>query len=91
VSNLLWLALGLLVWCKRKPMLKLKFELSDEDWKKVNRFIRKQDKLTGTGANYGAIGGGYTYQFTPTSLGVIVKVENCVTKASINLTDFDSW
>ena len=65
------------------------FELSDDDCKRINEFIRKQDKVTG--GEYGAIGGAYTYHFTPTSLGVAVVIENTVTKAELDLTDYYSW
>lgn len=40
---------------------------------------------------YGTIGGSLTFKFTPTSLGAICVVEHNVTKATINLTDYDSW
>lgn len=39
---------------------------------------------------YGAIGGAFTYSFTPTSLGVIVKVTH-VDGGEIDLTDYMSW
>lgn len=52
---------------------------------------KMEDLWKGSGLPGGAIGGAYTYCFTPTSLGVIVVVKNCVTKEEINLTDFDSW
>lgn len=42
-------------------------------------------------AHYGTIGGGYTYSFTGTSLGEIVKVRNAVTKEEIDVTDYDNW
>lgn len=38
---------------------------------------------------YGAIGGAYTYSFTPTSLGMVVKVTNGLTNETIDLTDYD--
>lgn len=37
----------------------------------------------------GAIGGGLTYSFTPTSLGVIVKAK--YGEFTLDLTDYDSW
>lgn len=37
----------------------------------------------------GAIGGGVTYKFTPTSLGVITVVE--YGGESIDLTEYDMW
>ena len=39
----------------------------------------------------GAIGGGLTYSFTPTSLGIVVTVEESLTNEKLDLTDFDSW
>lgn len=42
----------------------------------------------------GAVGGGCTYEFSPTSLGTVCKVTFAAgTKfaATIDLTDYDSW
>jgi len=39
---------------------------------------------------YGAIGGDLTYQFTPTSLGVIIKVLH-VSGAELDITDYSLW
>lgn len=39
----------------------------------------------------GAIGGAFTYSFTPTTLGCVVKVYNATTKEEIDLTDYDMW
>jgi hypothetical protein len=42
----------------------------------------------------GAIGGGLTYEFTPTSLGVVFKViwgKGLPGEKSLDLTDYDSW
>lgn len=38
-----------------------------------------------------AIGGRYSYVFTPTSLGISMIVEDSLTKRRIDLTDYDSW
>jgi len=48
-------------------------------------------KMAECGAYYGTIGGGYTFTFTPTGLGTVVKVKNCVTGEELDLTDYDSW
>ena len=40
---------------------------------------------------YGAIDGAYTYSFSPTSLGCVVKVRNTVTGDEIDLTDYSHW
>lgn len=39
----------------------------------------------------GTIGGGLTYSFTPTGLGVIMTVKEAITGEELDLTDFDSW
>lgn len=43
----------------------------------------------------GSIGGGFTYEFTPTSIGTSVKVTFCkghpTYEATIDLTDYASW
>lgn len=38
----------------------------------------------------GAIGGGLTYQFSPTGLGMVVKVI-WYTGEELNVTDYDIW
>lgn len=40
---------------------------------------------------YGAIGGGLTYLFTPTGLGVVFEAEEYFTKNRLNLTKYDEW
>ena len=40
---------------------------------------------------YGAIDGAYTFSFTPTTLGEVIKVRNELTKEEIDLTDYDLW
>ncbi len=67
----------------------MKFEIPKECVERVNAFIEQEEKKTK--GHYGAIGGGYTYSFIPTGLGVIFKVKNNLTGAEIDLTDYDSW
>lgn len=56
------------------------------DWKK------EQDKIYESSAMYaGAIGGRYTYSFTPTGLGLIITVTNNITKDQIDLTNYEDW
>lgn len=65
------------------------FTISDDDMKKIAEFARAQDELTGK--RYGAIGGAYRYSFTPTSIGVVFKVENTVTGVVLDLSDYENW
>jgi len=39
----------------------------------------------------GAIGGVYTWSFTATTLGLVIKVTNNLNKEVIDLTDYDMW
>lgn len=39
----------------------------------------------------GAIGGFLTYSFTPTGLGVVIKVTHAITNEMIDLTLYDEW
>lgn len=39
----------------------------------------------------GASGGRYVYSFCPTSLGLVVKIRDEITKEEIDLTDYESW
>jgi hypothetical protein len=39
----------------------------------------------------GTIGGQYTYSFSNTSLGLILVVEDCVSRQRFDATDYDSW
>lgn len=39
----------------------------------------------------GASGGGVTYKFTPTSIGIVVKVQEQWTGKELDVTDYDTW
>jgi len=83
----------------------MNFSLSEEDHEKIREWCHEQDskwfyeneefasQFDGTPANpyYGATGGVLTYCFTPTSLGVIVKVRHGATSEELDLTDYESW
>ncbi len=40
---------------------------------------------------YGFIGGGLTYSFIPTSLGVILVVKEAITGEELNVNEFLGW
>jgi len=65
----------------------MNFKLDDNQQKKLDKWIKENipDKYTG------AIGGRFTYSFTPTSIGMIVIVEDCITKQGIDLTDYEGF
>jgi hypothetical protein len=39
----------------------------------------------------GACGGNLTYSFTPTTLGVVVKVYESLSRKTLDLTDYYEW
>jgi hypothetical protein len=63
------------------------FDLSPKQTLKLNKWKKAKDYSIYTGA----IGGRFTYEFTPTSLGVVVKVSDAVDKTSIDLTEYENW
>jgi hypothetical protein len=78
------------------------FQLTDNQREKVCTWSAEQDKKVieqqkGTGLEhpgmpyYGASGGALTYSFTPTSLGMILKVEHNLTHETIDLTEYSYW
>lgn len=64
----------------------MKFELTENELKKIENFIKK-----GKNECAGAIGGRYTYSFTPTTLGTIVIITDNLQKRELNVTDYDCW
>ncbi len=66
----------------------LRFELTDDQEKRVNEWIRDKHSFGG------AIGGEVTFSFTQTSIGMLQKVTFCGgTKKEnvLDLTDYDNW
>lgn len=61
------------------------FSVSKEQLRKLNAFSRKH-----VSCQRGAIGGAHTYEFSPTSLGVVVKLR-CHCGKSIDVTDYCDW
>ena len=40
---------------------------------------------------FGAIGGGVTYSFTQTGLGVVIKLTHAGTEEELDVSDYDLW
>ena len=62
------------------------FSLDENEQKKLNEWMANKSKKY-----VGAIGGRFTYSFTPTSLGCVVKVRDDIDKDEIDLTYYLSW
>jgi len=63
----------------------MKFELTEEQLKKVESWKKDKEKYTG------AIGGQFQYIFTPTLIGEIVEVKDLTTGEELNLTEYDKF
>lgn len=62
------------------------FTISDDQLKKLAEWMKsKPKKYTG------AIGGRFTYEFHPTSLGVVIKVKDETDQSEIDLSDYEDW
>lgn len=66
---------------------KIKIWMEGQD-KKVVDFQNKKNNTNYTQPYYGMTGDGYTYSFTPTSIGTFISVKNNATKEELEL-DFD--
>jgi len=66
----------------------MKFQLDNEQFKNYIEWDKKhQCKLKN---NIGAIGGRLTFSFTPTGLGVIIKVK-CACGEELDLSNYEEW
>ena len=62
--------------------------LDDDERKKLKPWlVEKLNAKTDTTA----IGGRFTYSITPTSLGCVFKVHDCMTNTEINITNYACW
>jgi hypothetical protein len=62
------------------------FSLSAEQFSAVKEWMAGHKKRYS-----GAIGGRYSYTFTPTGLGVIAKITDNATGEVLDVTDYDGW
>ena len=70
------------------------FELSSADYMRIGEWAAKQPKPP-VGEDglpmIGAIGGRWTYSFTPTSIGTIVKVKDGLYGGELDLSNYEDW
>lgn len=70
----------------------MKFELNRVEAERANAFIKAQDAKVSAQQGtkipyYGAASGAYSYIFTPTSVGTMIKIQNCITREEQDITD----
>ena len=68
------------------------FEIPLNDRNTVKLWIKSQDNIVANSQNkkypnYGAIGGVYSYSFTPTNIGTFITITNNITKEELKLED----
>jgi len=63
------------------------FVLTKEQQVKLAKWQEKHNLEYGTGC----IGGRYTFEFTPTSVGCIEICKDAITNSQIDLTDYENW
>lgn len=88
-----------LITCEAYTEWKPVFYMSKEQTEACNKWQEEHDKtkhMNSEGAKHsgvrysGAIGGAYTWSFTPTSLGTVVTIK-CSCGEKIDVTDYDDW
>ena len=62
------------------------FRLNDEQLKVLFEWQEKHHRRY-----LGAIGGTYTFSFTPTTLGTVIVVKNNSNGEEIDLTEYEDW
>ena len=72
-----------------KDKVVLTFEITEKQYKKYKRWRNAKKKKEGE-LYVGAIGGAYTFCFTPTGIGEIVTVK-AADGEELDLTDYDTW
>lgn len=65
-----------------------KFELDEEEIKKFESWKKKQKEKN---PSMPTAGERWTFMFTPTGLGTVVKVKDEETDDIIDLTDWENW
>ena len=61
------------------------FTLTEEQLEKINEFIKNNRKPAG------AIGGQFSYIFSPTSIGVVVKIRDDIGGKELDVTNYLDW
>ena len=69
---------------------RLGFPMTEEEVQKAEKWIKEHNESAHKGESFGAIGGQYTYEFTPTSIGVLCGLR-CTCGAKITLTNLNTF
>jgi hypothetical protein len=66
----------------------LAFSLDEKQVEAIDKWIKELSKDK---SYTGAIGGRFRYSFTPTTLGLVVKITDLVSNKELDVTDYESW
>lgn len=66
------------------------FELDNKQMEKYINWYNKHKQNCSLHQKDGAIGGRESFVFTPTGLGIIIKVK-CACGGELDLTDYENW
>jgi len=69
-------------------MAKYKFELDEAETQKFEAWKREQKEKD---PHIATAGERWTFMFTPTGLGTIIRVKDELLKEEIDLTDWENW
>ena len=70
------------------------YSFEEEEWKKIQKWIKTHKDKNGKRCflkEAGAVGGAFSYHFTPTGIGVIVVAHCGHCKQELDITDYSSW
>lgn len=67
------------------------FPISEEESEKIKQWMNKHDNDFYKDTKISTIGGRYTYEFQPTSLGTIGTIIDTLTGDKLTFRDCDSW
>ena len=67
---------------------KYQFGLTAEEIKKVDEWMKQQKAKSHTPT---AIGGRYSFEFTPTGIGVFIKIKDFETGEELDVTKDTDW
>lgn len=67
------------------------FPISEKESEKIKQWMKEHDNDFYKDTKIGTIGGRYTYEFQPTSLGTIGTIIDTLTGDKLTFRDCDSW
>jgi len=65
--------------------------ITEDDIKKINSWQKSKKHIKCHKRYAGAIGGQYSYEFTPTSIGTVFKIKCSICNNELNLTNYENW